>query len=144
MHVSPSILQECYDSFKAADEQRVKASTQFFSDTGLMALLCCHDIVLWMVNMTSPGERQHYALALLSELLANLSKTTKVGCLYDIGCQLHHSCVKWNFLEDDLARAQFGISLVYHPRKCEGFGLSDGEGLSSALVCFGFSNPLLT
>ncbi|KAF8436868.1 hypothetical protein L210DRAFT_961007 [Boletus edulis BED1] len=140
MQVSPSILQECHDSFKAADEQRAKASTQFFSDTGLMALLCHHDIVLWMVIMTSPGERQYYALALLSELLENLPKTTRVGCLYDIGCQLHHSCVKWNFLKDDLARVQFGISvfhafahnwgcqLVYHPRKCKGFGLSDGEG----------------
>ena len=140
MQVSSSILQECHDSFKAADEQRTKASTQFFSDTGLMALLCHHDIVLWMVNITSPGERQHYALALLSELLVNLPKVTKVGCLYDIGCQLHHSYVKWNFLEDDLARVQFGISvfhafahnwscqLVYHPRKCKGFGLSDGEG----------------
>ncbi|KAF8130556.1 hypothetical protein EV363DRAFT_1399064 [Boletus edulis] len=106
MQVSPSILQECHDSFKAADEQRAK----------------------------------YYALALLSELLENLPKTTRVGCLYDIGCQLHHSCVKWNFLEDDLARVQFGISvfhafahnwgcqLVYHPRKCKGFGLSDGEG----------------
>ena len=140
MQVSAAILQDCHDSFKAADEQRVKASTQFFFDTGLMALLCRHDIVLWMVNMTSAGEKQYYALALLQELLSNLPKTMTVGCLYDIGCQLHHSCVKWNFLEEDLARVHFGISvfhafahnwacqLVYHPRKCQGFGLSDGEG----------------
>ena len=89
MQVSAAILQDCHDSFKAADEQRVKASTQFFSDTGLMALLCRHDIVLWMVNMTSAGEKQYYALALLWELLSNLPKTMTVGCLYDIGCQLH-------------------------------------------------------
>jgi hypothetical protein len=62
MQVSSAILQNYCDSFKAADEQRVKASTQVFSDTGLMALLCHHDIVLWMVNMTSAGERQYYAL----------------------------------------------------------------------------------
>lgn len=90
--------------------------------------------------MTSPGERQHYALALLQELLFHLPKTMTVGFLYDIGCQFHHSCVKWDFLGEDLSRIHFGISvfhafahnwacqLVYHPRKCEGFGLSDGEG----------------
>ncbi|KAF8136212.1 hypothetical protein EV363DRAFT_1395336 [Boletus edulis] len=143
MQVSVAVLQECHNSPKAADEHRVKASTQFFSDTGLMALLCRHDIVLWMVNMTSPGDRQHYASALLWELLSNLPKFMKVGCLYDIGCQLHHSCVKWNLLEEDLARVHFGISvfhafahnwtcqLIYHPRKWEGFGLSDGHVLTS-------------
>jgi hypothetical protein len=77
-------------------------------------------------------------LALLWELLSNFPKTMTVGCLYDIGCQLHHSCVKWNFLEEDLARVHFGISvfhtfahnwacqLVYHPKKYPGFGLSEG------------------
>jgi hypothetical protein len=66
MKVSNSVLNDCRDSFKAADERRVKASTKFFSDTGLMVLLCRHDLVLWLVNMTSPGERQHYALALIN------------------------------------------------------------------------------
>jgi hypothetical protein len=63
-----------------------------------------------------------------------------VGILYDIGCQLHRSCVKWNLLGPNLSRVTFGISVfhayghqwpcqvVYHPRKCSGFGLSDGEG----------------
>jgi hypothetical protein len=113
MQVSSAIFQDCHDSFKAADDQRVKASTQFCSNTGLMALLCRHDIVLWMVNMTSAGEIQYYTLTLLWELLSNLPKTMTGGCLYDIGCQLHHSCVKWNFLEEDLARVHFGIS-VFH------------------------------
>ncbi|KIJ90231.1 hypothetical protein K443DRAFT_70593, partial [Laccaria amethystina LaAM-08-1] len=38
--VPNSVLNLCEDSFTAADEKRVKASTQFFSDTGLMAMLC--------------------------------------------------------------------------------------------------------
>jgi hypothetical protein len=65
MKVPISVLNDCGESFKAADEKREKASTQFFSDTGLMALLCRHDRVLWLVNMTHAGERQHYALALI-------------------------------------------------------------------------------
>ncbi|KAI6111089.1 hypothetical protein F5141DRAFT_1188346 [Pisolithus sp. B1] len=59
----------------------------------------------------------------------------------DTGCQLEHSCHKWGLLEDGiLSRLKFGISVfhayghqwpcqvVYHPQKCAGFGLSDGEG----------------
>jgi hypothetical protein len=140
MNVPISVLNDCGNSFTAADERRVKASTQFFSDTGVMALLCRHDRVLWLVNMTSPGERQHYALALLNKLFAHLPSSIRVGLLYDIGCQLHRSCVKWGFLSDFLNRIIFGISvfhayghqwpcqLIYHPRKCAGFGLADGEG----------------
>ena len=35
-----SILDICQNSFLAADKKREKAGTQFFKDTGLMALLC--------------------------------------------------------------------------------------------------------
>ncbi|PPR00336.1 hypothetical protein CVT26_009746, partial [Gymnopilus dilepis] len=140
MKVSSAILDECHDSFQAADSNRAKASTQFFSDTGLMALLCRHDRVLWLVNMKSAGEKQFYALCLLRSLFRNIPEAMRVGVLYDIGCQLHRSCVKHGFLEDILDRIVFAISvfhayghqwpcqMIYHPRKCEGFGLSDGEG----------------
>jgi hypothetical protein len=66
MEVPTSALNGCLESFAAADEKRTKASTKFFADTGLMALLCRHDQVLWLVNMTTAGERQYYALALLN------------------------------------------------------------------------------
>jgi hypothetical protein len=138
--VPDHVLDECEESFTAADEKRQKASTQFFSDTGLMALLCRHNRVLWLVNMTSPGEKQHYALTLLNHLFDHLPTAMTIGVLYDIGCQLHRSCLKWGFLGDRLKRVTFAISvfhayghqwpcqLVYHPRKCPGFGLTDGEG----------------
>jgi len=45
MKVPTSVLDDCSESFKAADEKCEKASTQFFADTGLMALLCRHDQV---------------------------------------------------------------------------------------------------
>ncbi|KAF6753506.1 hypothetical protein DFP72DRAFT_990710 [Ephemerocybe angulata] len=50
MKVPTSVLDACQDSFKAADEKRTKASTKYFADTGLMALLCRHDRVF-----TSPS-----------------------------------------------------------------------------------------
>ena len=140
LQVPVSVLNSCNNSFVAADEKRQKASTQYFDDTGLMALLCRHDRVLWLVNMKSAGEKQHYALALVAELFKNLPIYVTVGLLYDIACQLHRSCIKWDFLSDVRDRLSFAISVfhayghqwpcqvVYHPRKCVGFGLSDGEG----------------
>ncbi|KAI5988240.1 hypothetical protein F5J12DRAFT_907708 [Pisolithus orientalis] len=112
----------------AADERLQKASTQFFSDTGVMALLCHHDHVIYLANMTSAGERQHYALALIKSLFGHLPYNFHIGLLYDIGCQLEQSCRKWGFLKSFLPHISFAISLIYHPQKCEGFGLSDGEG----------------
>ncbi|OJA10545.1 hypothetical protein AZE42_11907, partial [Rhizopogon vesiculosus] len=107
MHIPTSVLEGCNESFIAADEKREKASTQFFSDTGVMALLCRHDRVLWLVNMTSAGEKQHYALALIRQWFKHLPSDFKVGLLYDIGCQLEQSCCKWGFLTDVLPRIIF-------------------------------------
>jgi hypothetical protein len=140
LKVPRSVLDGCNESFKSADEKREKASTQFFSDTGLMSLLCRHDRVLWIVNMTSAGEKQHYVFALLTKFFEHVPRWMTIGLLYDIGCQTHRSCVLWGFLDEFLDRITFGISvfhayghqwpcqIIYHPRKCVGFGLTDGEG----------------
>ncbi|KAG6807046.1 hypothetical protein H0H92_009011, partial [Tricholoma furcatifolium] len=64
LRVPKSVLDGCESGFTAADSRRQKASTQFFDDTALMALLCRHDIVLFIVNMRSAGEKQHYAVVL--------------------------------------------------------------------------------
>jgi hypothetical protein len=141
MRVPVSVLDGCGESFVAADEKREKASTHFFTDTGLMALLYRHDRVLWIVNLTSAGEKQHYVLALLDRLFKHLPRQMTVGLLYNIGCQLEWSCHKWNLLDDSiLLRISFAVAvfhtyghqwpcqIISHPRKREGFGLSDGEG----------------
>ena len=56
LSVSNSILDVCQDSFLAADKKREKASTQFFKDTGLMALLYWYDQILFLINMTTAGK----------------------------------------------------------------------------------------
>ncbi|EJD38583.1 hypothetical protein AURDEDRAFT_72046, partial [Auricularia subglabra TFB-10046 SS5] len=148
--LNDDILDECESSFIAAQEKVTKASKNYYSDTGLMAVLCRHDNVLYLVNMTSPGERQHYALVLLRKVFADLPKDWNVGLLYDIACQLSRSMEKFDLLGDLLDRISFAVSvfhayghqwacqLVFHPRKREGFGLSDGEGCErfwSAIRC---------
>ncbi|KZV98603.1 hypothetical protein EXIGLDRAFT_606855, partial [Exidia glandulosa HHB12029] len=92
------VLDECNNSFTAAQEKVTKASKNYYSDTGLMALLCRHDRVLFVVNLTSPGERQHYALVLLKMLFDALPHDWMVGVLYDIACQLSCSIekVRWS------------------------------------------------
>lgn len=140
LEVSNAVLDGCEKSFIAADERRQKANTEYFADTGLMALLCRHDRVLWLVNMQSAGERQHYAFALLDRLFRHLPQAWRMGILYDIGCTIDRSCKKWGFLSAWSDRIVFAIAvfhayghqwpcqIVYHPRKCIGFGLTDGEG----------------
>ncbi|TEB22274.1 hypothetical protein FA13DRAFT_1799041 [Coprinellus micaceus] len=83
---------------------------------------------------------QFYAIALFIKLFKALSENMTVGVLYDIGCQLHHSCTKWDFIPPYVDHIIWGISifhayghqwpcqLIYHPQKCSGFGLSDGKG----------------
>ncbi|KAJ7234330.1 hypothetical protein C8J57DRAFT_1249271 [Mycena rebaudengoi] len=140
MNLPRSVLDACQSSFKAADEKREKASTQFFEDTGVMALLCRHDRVLWLVNMHSAGEKQFNVLVLLETLFQHLPLDITVGALYDIVCSLERSCRLWGFLDRYLDRLSFAVSvfhafghewacqLLYHPRKRVGFGFTNREG----------------
>ncbi|KAF7343583.1 hypothetical protein MSAN_01978800 [Mycena sanguinolenta] len=135
-----SVLDGCEASFKAADEKRQKASTEFFDDTALMALMCRHNRVLWVINMHSAGEKQFNVIALVETLFQHLPPRIRVGLLYDIACSLQRSCLKWNFLSRWMDRIAFAVSvfhafghewacqLLYHPRKRVGFGLTNGEG----------------
>ncbi|KAK6971788.1 hypothetical protein R3P38DRAFT_3336656 [Favolaschia claudopus] len=121
-------------SFVAADERRIKSSTRFLDDTGLMALTCRHDHPLFVVNMKSAGEKQSNMLALLQMLFSHLPGTLVVGFLYDIVCQLER------LVEEYMERMEFAVSVLhafghnwvcqlqYHPRRRTLFGLSDGEG----------------
>ncbi|KAJ6457865.1 hypothetical protein DFH09DRAFT_1255416 [Mycena vulgaris] len=138
--VPRSVLNGCEASFKAADEKREKASTKLYDDTGLMALLCRHDRVLWLVNMHSAGEKQFYVLLLIETLFQHLPLNITVGLLYDVACQLERSARKWGFLARYMERLVFAVAvfhvfghdwpcqLIYHPRKRLGFGFTNGEG----------------
>jgi hypothetical protein len=72
-----SVLNRCEVSFRAADEKREKASTEFFEDTGLMGLFCLHDRVLWLVNMHSAGENNS-TLSLSCKPSSSTSLTTSM------------------------------------------------------------------
>ena len=113
LHVPKSVLDGCEASFTAANSARKKASTQFFDDTALMAMLCRHNRVLWIVNMQSAGEKQHYVYVLVETLFQHLPISFLVSLLYDISCSVHCSCVKWGFLSRYLHHLTFAVS-VFH------------------------------
>ncbi|KAF9505272.1 hypothetical protein BS47DRAFT_1374324 [Hydnum rufescens UP504] len=79
LHAPNSTYDACRQSFIAADEDRVKASTQYFEDTGVIALLCRHDIPLAVASMWTAGEKQFYVFALLETVLKHYRVTGNWG-----------------------------------------------------------------
>jgi hypothetical protein len=94
LHLPNHVFNGCTDRFFAAKESNKKADSSAFSDTGLMALVCRHDRVIFMVNLHDAGEKQYTALAMIKQLFVELPAVWNVGILYDIGCQLHKSVTK--------------------------------------------------
>ncbi|THU81002.1 hypothetical protein K435DRAFT_694536 [Dendrothele bispora CBS 962.96] len=138
MKVPKSSLDGCEQSFNAANGT-AKGTLKGYDETALAGMFCPHGGCLFVVTMSSVGEKQHYILTLLQTLFEHLPDYWIVGFLYDIACHVERSCRKWGFLEEYLDRIVWGVSvfhayghewpcqLVYHPRKCAGFGLCDGE-----------------
>jgi hypothetical protein len=84
-------VDECEKAHEVADGKKQKTSMEQFDDTGLMALVCRHDIPLFFANIDTPGEQQKYAVALLVHLFSLLPRQATVYLLYDVGCVLDRS-----------------------------------------------------
>ena len=89
--VPTEAIDGCEASFEAANEKQVKSNEKQFDDTGLMALVCRHDVPIFFANIDSPGEQQKYAVILIEVLFKHLPDTATVLVLYDIGCVLDRS-----------------------------------------------------
>jgi hypothetical protein len=81
-------IDQCENSYEAADGKKQKSSMDSFDDTGVMALICRHDIPLFFANIDTPGEQQKYAVALIDHLFTLLPPRATVVALYDVGCVL--------------------------------------------------------
>ncbi len=87
-------LDDCEKAFTATQGHIAMSSSTIFADTALMALLCCHDCPLFLVNMTSAGKQQYHTLALIKALFWHLPDGWVIGLLYNVACQLEHSMCK--------------------------------------------------
>lgn len=84
-------IDECEKSYEAARGTNVKTSMQKHDDAGVMALVCRHDIPLFLANIDTPGEQQKYAVALTEHLYSLLPSDATVAVLYDVACVLDRS-----------------------------------------------------
>ncbi|KAF7981457.1 hypothetical protein HWV62_33481 [Athelia sp. TMB] len=70
-----------------------------FDDTGLMAMVCRHDIPLFVVNIDTPGEQQKYGVALMEHVLTLLPPQATcvfiidVGCVFDVSLNKYQCCL---------------------------------------------------
>lgn len=84
--VPEEVIQDCHDSHTAADERKTKASTKYYDDTGLMAIVCRHDVPLFVANIDTPGEQQKFGVALFEHVLTLLPSKATCVFIIDIGC----------------------------------------------------------
>ncbi|PSR97574.1 hypothetical protein PHLCEN_2v4281 [Hermanssonia centrifuga] len=89
--VPDSAVDACEHGHEAANGNNVKTADGRFDDAGLMALICRHDIPLFLTNVDTPGEQQKYAIALIQHLFTLIPVEATVKALYDIGCVLDRS-----------------------------------------------------
>ncbi|KAG2344746.1 hypothetical protein BDR05DRAFT_947110, partial [Suillus weaverae] len=105
-HVPNEAIDLCENSYEAAEGKKQKAAMDSFDDTGLMALICRHDIPLFFANIDSPGEQQKYSVALINHLFSLLPWSATVVTLYDVGCVLSRS------LNQTLSYNTYGLQLL--------------------------------
>ncbi|KAG6369896.1 hypothetical protein JVT61DRAFT_13361 [Boletus reticuloceps] len=84
-------IDNCQSTYEAADGNKQKTSMESFDDTGVMSLICRHDIPLFFANIDTPGEQQKYSIALIEHLFSLLPPQATVVVLYDIGCVVDRS-----------------------------------------------------
>ncbi|EGN93582.1 hypothetical protein SERLA73DRAFT_63558 [Serpula lacrymans var. lacrymans S7.3] len=139
--VPDEAIDHYQSSYQAADGKKQKATMDSFDDTGVMALICHHDIPPFFANIDTPGEQQKYAVALIQHLYSLLPLQTNVILLYDVGCVLSCSLAQYDILPDSIVSClrftttamhvyghEWACQLVYNPRMANGLSLSDGEG----------------
>ncbi|KAI6010340.1 hypothetical protein EDC04DRAFT_2871207 [Pisolithus marmoratus] len=126
---------------KRSQSMKQKASTDGFDDTGLMALICWHDIPLFFTNIDTPSEQQKYSITLIDYLFSLLPPQANVVVLYDVGCVLSCSLSWFNIFDQVIMSClhftttamhayshEWACQLVYNPCLISGLGSSNGEG----------------
>jgi Kyakuja-Dileera-Zisupton transposase len=90
----PGSLDECEQAHHAARDRGDQTTEGLYASKGLMAMVCRHDIPLFICDITTPGEQQFYSIALIRQLASLLPPNASIGVLYDIACTLDRSIAK--------------------------------------------------
>ncbi|PPR06800.1 hypothetical protein CVT26_003865 [Gymnopilus dilepis] len=89
--VPDEAIDECQDSYNAADGDKKRGSGQRYDAQGWMSLICRHDIPLFFANIDTPGEQQRFSIALIIWFFYHIPRNATANVLYDIGCVLERS-----------------------------------------------------
>jgi hypothetical protein len=73
-------------------------SMEIYDDTGVMALICCHNIPLFFTNIDTPEEQQKYSIVLIEHLFTFLPVTATMIIMYNIGCAIEQSITQVCYL----------------------------------------------
>ncbi|XP_071180734.1 uncharacterized protein [Mytilus edulis] len=146
---SLKVDKECSD-FQAGNDIRSKSKNQKLSETAVFGATCRHDFPQKFFSLKH-GERLGYAVFLI-QLLLKENKNDKIHVSYDIACMLKRHIEKAGNKEIS-QNVTFSIpifhcyghsascQIIYGPRRTEGIGLTDGEGIERLWSYLGgFSN----
>ncbi|KAI8498153.1 hypothetical protein Bbelb_240970 [Branchiostoma belcheri] len=105
--------EDC-SNFQAGSRLRSKNKQTKLDVSGVFGAACRHEVPLLFVNMTH-GERLGYPVFVLQRLVQQAQgNNLQLQIIYDIACVL---------------KAHLSDPILYSPRRMEGFGLTDGEGM---------------
>ncbi|KAG2078054.1 hypothetical protein BDR04DRAFT_1000226, partial [Suillus decipiens] len=128
--VPDEAINQCEQSYEAADGKKQKAAMDSFNNTGIMALICWHDIMLFFANIDSHGKQQKYAVALLEHLFSLVPQEANIVALYDVYDIFPSSvtsCLQFTTTAMHAYGHEWACQLEYNPHMCTSLGLSDGE-----------------
>ncbi|KAE8214830.1 hypothetical protein CF319_g9063, partial [Tilletia indica] len=132
--------KRCVAKIRAADLSN-KSGTTPYEINGVMRACCRHDIPLVFCDIDTPGERHHYAVALIRSIASAIGPNLiHLGVAYDIGCRFSVSEKVANALGETLKVTwvvpvfhvyghTYSCQIRYNPRFTPGFGNTDGEGM---------------
>ncbi|RHZ88257.1 hypothetical protein Glove_24g30 [Diversispora epigaea] len=134
-------LNGCDSHFKAS-EQKTKKNDKW-DDSGLFGCTCRHGIPIRFINLRDMTERYNLTECLLEEIIKKYPfQTQTFNVMYDIACNFHNHVKKPSSpIFPYLNRIDFAVSIfhayahtpscqvMYHPRRMNNFGLTDGESL---------------
>jgi hypothetical protein len=90
--VPEGAIDECHRATKGW--RQAPSSRDTFRSKGLMATVCRHDIPVFLCDIQTPGEQQHFSIAMLIALSRQLPQSATIGLMYDVGCVLDRSIAK--------------------------------------------------
>jgi hypothetical protein len=88
------VLDDCESSYKASQEKLHELDESVYDVKGIMAMVCAHDVPLYLADVEGFGEPRYLAVALLQKLDSMIPENASVGVMYDIADQLDRTIDK--------------------------------------------------